>query len=184
VSALDSEIALSVYIDLDRAIDAADASSIRARWEFGRALLSERVGRKLPEGRLDEIVEAVGKSRAEIQYRMLFATRFPDANALLNAVEQWGSWHRVVNEALATPDELRADAARREAAPPTDGVPQPVFDLPEPVKTYTEVLPGSCPYCRHDLTIQAVYDPVGDTFRLLFIPEGKVGHDWFPDDDA
>lgn len=101
----DQDFALSLYVELDRKVDAAESDGLRARWNFGRALLSERHGRKLPPGRLDEIAEAIKKSRSDIQLRMRFAERFPDEEALCNAVTQYGSWHDVVNEALSDSDE-------------------------------------------------------------------------------
>jgi hypothetical protein len=89
-----------VLIELDARVDRAEDDGIRARWEFGRELLRERVGRKLPAGRLDQLAARTGKSRTELQYRVRFAERYPDENALRNAIAQYRSWFRVVNEAL------------------------------------------------------------------------------------
>jgi len=96
----DQDVALSLYVELDQRVDAAESNGLRARWEFGRALLSERRGKKLPDGRLDEIVQAIRKSQAEIRYRMLFAERYPDEESFVNAVDEYGSWHAIVNEAF------------------------------------------------------------------------------------
>jgi len=62
-------------------MDAAEAESIRDRWESGKEMLSERtkskgpkVGRPgLPKARMDELVTATGKGRRELGYRMQFA---------------------------------------------------------------------------------------------------------------
>ncbi len=97
---------LGRYVELDRRVDQAEGEGILARWEFGQEILAERVGKKLPKGRLDEIAAAIGKSRTEVAYRALFAVRFATREALLNAVEQWRSWHEIVNEGLARPKEL------------------------------------------------------------------------------
>jgi site-specific DNA-methyltransferase (adenine-specific) len=94
---------------LDRKVDAAEGDGIYARWEFGRELLLERVGKQLPAGRLDEVAEDVGKSRTEIQYRVRFAERFAEGDEVRNAIAHFGSWYRVVNEALASTAHLSAE---------------------------------------------------------------------------
>jgi phage N-6-adenine-methyltransferase len=87
-------------LELDARVDHAEDDGIRARWEFGRALLRERVGKQLPAGRLDQVSAKTGKSRQEIGYRMTFADRFPTEAEVSNAVGNFGSWHAIVNEAL------------------------------------------------------------------------------------
>lgn len=57
----------------DARVDAAEDEGIRARWEYGHALLRRRVGKQLPTGLLSEEVEKTGKSKTELKYRMLFA---------------------------------------------------------------------------------------------------------------
>jgi hypothetical protein len=89
------------YVELDAEIDNAEDAGIRARWQFGRTLLMERVGKKLPKGRLDAIAAEIGKSRSEIKTPMRFASRFDTESALDNAVVQYGSWHEIVNDALS-----------------------------------------------------------------------------------
>ena len=109
-------------ISLDRKVDAAEGDGIYARWEFGRELLAERVGKQLPAGRLDEVAAAIGKSRQEVGYRIRFADRVKTPEEVANAIGNFGSWYRIVNEALAstahlsaekdewsTPDDLYAD---------------------------------------------------------------------------
>lgn len=110
-------MSLDYLIELDREVDAAEGEGLRARWQFGRALLAERVGKKLPIGLLDEVVGEIGKSRAEVQYRMLFARRFDTEVALLNAIEQYGSWYAIVNEALASTAHLSAEKDEWETPP-------------------------------------------------------------------
>jgi site-specific DNA-methyltransferase (adenine-specific) len=100
------------YVELDRKVDAAEGDGIMARWEFGREVLAERVGKQLPKGRLDAIAEAIGKSRAEVGLRALFASRFPDRQQVANAISNFGSWYSIVNDALASKGQL-ADRDRR-----------------------------------------------------------------------
>lgn len=109
----------AALIGLDARVDRAEDDGIRARWEFGQALLRERVGRKLPAGRLDELATRTGKSRTELQYRVQFAERYPNEDALSNAVGQYGSWHAIVNKAL---HECSTLAAVAEPPPLPDGI--------------------------------------------------------------
>lgn len=87
----------------DARVDAAEDDGIRARWEYGHALLRRRVGKQLPKGLLDEECAKTGKSRQELGYRLRFAERFSSADEVTNAVGNFRSWHAIVNEALAKP---------------------------------------------------------------------------------
>jgi N6-adenosine-specific RNA methylase IME4 len=100
------DFGLERLVHLDAEVDRAEGEGLRARWEFGRDLLSQRVGKKLPVGRLDKLADRTGKSRVELKRRVQFAERFPDESALAHAVSQWGSWHAIVNEALPGRPEL------------------------------------------------------------------------------
>lgn len=90
------------FVDLDKRITVAEEQaadsireSIRDRWEFGRLMLAERKGKKLPTGMLDELVEATGKSRAELQFRMQFAEQYETEDQLSTAIGNYGSWTQV-----------------------------------------------------------------------------------------
>jgi N6-adenosine-specific RNA methylase IME4 len=113
------DLGITRLVHLDAEVDRAEGEGLRARWEFGRDLLGQRVGKKLPAGLLDELAERTGKSRAELKKRVQFAERFPDEAALGNAVIQWGSWHAIVNEAL--PDQRELTPVPDEPAPLPDG---------------------------------------------------------------
>lgn len=102
----------------DAQVDAAEDNGIRARWEYGRALLLRRSGKKLPDGLLDSEAEKTGKSRSELKHRMNFAQHIPDDEALANAVSQWGSWHEIVNGYLASTAHLSSE--KDEWATPDD----------------------------------------------------------------
>jgi hypothetical protein len=83
------------FTGLERQIVAAEEDAVLCRWLFGRAVLEERNangGKQLPNGRLAEVCEAVGRSRSEIQQRMRFAERFPTADEVDTAVHTFGSW--------------------------------------------------------------------------------------------
>lgn len=97
------------YVELDQAVDKAEDAGIMARWEFGLAVLEERGDRKqLPNGRLDAIAAAIGKSRAEVVKRAAFAYLYPTAEQVRNAVTNFGSWHDIVNDGLTITPRLTA----------------------------------------------------------------------------
>lgn len=96
VAAIVGDVTLQRYKDLDAKVDRSESDGVEARWEFGRALLRERIGKKLPKGRLAEVAAAIGKSEQEIGYRLLFASRYPDRGSFTNAVGKYRSWHGIV----------------------------------------------------------------------------------------
>jgi N6-adenosine-specific RNA methylase IME4 len=96
-----TNIGLARLASLEDKIGASEHDGLRARWEFGRELVAARDGKgRLPNGYLARVVEQTGASRAELTYRMQFAERFPAEPELLNAVEQFKSWHAIVKDAL------------------------------------------------------------------------------------
>lgn len=91
---------LAPLLELDEAVDAAEGEGLRARWEFGCALLSRRRGKQLPNGLLDDLIKQTGKSRTELQYRVQFAERFPTEAEVSNALDTYKSWRDIVADAL------------------------------------------------------------------------------------
>lgn len=108
---------LGRYIELDAKVDEAEGDGIMARWEFGREVLAERVGKQLPRGRLDEIAEAIGKSRQEVGFRALFAQRYPTREEVANAISNFRSWYGIVTEGFARP-RLAPGVSQPKALPP------------------------------------------------------------------
>jgi hypothetical protein len=105
VSSRPKASATADYEALEHRIEAAEAEALRARWEFGKALLVERAangGKQLPNGRLDEVAAAVGKSRSEIDHRMRFAERYPTEAEVAKALATSKTWREVI-AALALP---------------------------------------------------------------------------------
>jgi N6-adenosine-specific RNA methylase IME4 len=95
------------YIELDRKVDEAEGNGIMARWEFGLLVLAERGDRKqLPNGRLDEIAAAIGKSRQEVVRRAAFAFLYPTPDQVAHAMSNFGSWYGIVNEGLTVTPRL------------------------------------------------------------------------------
>lgn len=117
-------IGVSELVDLDRRVDAAEGEGIMARWEFGRELLARRVGKKLPDGLLDELVEVTGKSRAELQRRVQFAEKFSTEEALSHVCDNHGSWHDIVAQALPAEPKVYHSSESDEWA-----TPQELYDM-------------------------------------------------------
>lgn len=114
------DLGIARLVHLDQAVDAAEGEGLRARWEFGRDLRDRRVGKQLPKGLLDEVAQATRKSPTELRYRMLFAEKFDTEAKVINAVDDFGSWHAIVNDALSTKRELTP--VPDELAPLPEGV--------------------------------------------------------------
>ena len=96
---------------LEERVTSSESDGLRARWDFGRELLSQRRGKTLPRYLIDRVATAVGVSRQELQARMKFAERYPDPQQLSDAVRQFPSWHAMSHEGLR-----RAKAERKPVA--------------------------------------------------------------------
>lgn len=102
--------ALAPYHELEQRIRGSEREALLARWEFGRVLLTEREangGKKLPNGRLEELANALAIGRTELKNRIQFAEEYPDADA---ALAEFGSWHEICRRGLGD----RRDAKQRE----------------------------------------------------------------------
>ena len=100
--------------DLERKISRSESTGVVARWEFGKLLLGQRVGKKLPAGLLANVAADLGVSRSELQKRVRFAEKYPTETELCNALHSYGSWHRIVCEALL-PDDPKPEGSSRNA---------------------------------------------------------------------
>lgn len=107
------------FIQIDKRIDTAEdranddvRESIRDRWEFGKLMLAERKGKQLPNGILDQLAEATGKSRAELKFRAQFAERYPTEDEVARAIATFKSWTQVKKS-------LRKQSSRAKAKPAT-----------------------------------------------------------------
>lgn len=102
--------ALDHYCELERRITVAEIDAVLARWQFGRALLGERVGKQLSKGRLAEVAAAVGRSESELRQRMWLASRYESEAEVVSALEAFGSWTGIR-------DNLAVEPHRREQHP-------------------------------------------------------------------
>ena len=91
--------ALQKYVNLDKRVDAGEGESIRARWDFGREMLTDGTAVK-------DLVEITGKSQGELYNRRQFAKQYPDEQAFSNTLETYGSWHELCRSGLGTRREM------------------------------------------------------------------------------
>ena len=87
------------FVIIDKRISGAEddaeartRDSLYDRWEFGKMMLTKRKGKQLPNGLLDELVEATGKSRTELQFRMRFAEGYPTEAEVCTAIHTYKTW--------------------------------------------------------------------------------------------
>jgi hypothetical protein len=90
-----TEFDLGPGLRLEEQITASEGEGIHARWEFGRWLLSQRVGKQLPKGLLHQLVEVTGTNATELKYRMVFAERYTIEDAVVTAVTTCKSWTEI-----------------------------------------------------------------------------------------
>jgi len=111
-----SEFDFAPGLRIERRIGKAEAEAVTDRWEFGQWMLSHvpEGRKKLPDGFLDGLAKATGKSRSELQYRRQFAERFPSREALANVLDNHPSWHDIINDALASDDRRETSESREQ----------------------------------------------------------------------
>lgn len=112
-----ANLSLARLVKIEQRIAGAEDTGLRARWEFGRELLSARDGKgRLPNGYLALVSEETLASRTELKRRMQFAERFATDEQLAHAVSQFGSWHSIVRDAL--PAKPQSETTAREGDSP------------------------------------------------------------------
>ncbi len=94
-------IALESYVKLDAKIDGDESDAIETGWEYGQLLLHDRVGKKLPTGRLAQIARETKKELTdgfvrEMQRRMKLVSLYPTRTKLRHACRNAPSWYDLV----------------------------------------------------------------------------------------
>ena len=111
---------IETLVLIDKRIDENESDALRARWDFGRVMLAARDGAgRLPNGYLTELVRVTGKSRAELKYRAIFATRYIDENEMVTAVTNCASWTELRSSLKLAQDA--DDNVPVEPPPPIEG---------------------------------------------------------------
>lgn len=89
------------YHQLEERINNSDFDGLMARWECGGNLLEERgTARRLPNGRLEQLSRALGKSSAELSNRMQFAAEYETEEKVRAAFTIHGSWYAICARGL------------------------------------------------------------------------------------
>ena len=97
----------TAYVALENKILGAEADGVVVRWQFGKALLAERIGKQLPKGRLAEIAAAVNlKNTRELHHRMRLAELYPTETQVRTAVHTYKSW-TAIRQTLARNHQTR-----------------------------------------------------------------------------
>ena len=107
------------YRRLEGRIKEHDLDALLARWECGRLLIEERGDKeRLPNGRLEELANALASSRAELKNRIQFAEQYPTEAKVRAAFKEFGSWHAICaggmgsrSSTTGVPDLLRVELA-------------------------------------------------------------------------
>ena len=143
-------------------IDESDATArkgfengVIARWHSGRLMLATRVGKRLPNGKLDEFVSETGKSRRELGFRMALADTYETEQELCNALQSFDSWR-----------ELSKSLSKSEPEP--EPKPDNVVDFPTPATDddYEPLPPITDPVLIASNTERKIQDLLGELGKL------------------
>lgn len=117
----------SEYLKIERRIAADERGGIMHRWQYGRALLKAKAGRKqLPDGLIRDLVAAATAagfkiSEREIQRRIRFATVYATDQQVRQILADLGSWSAIAEAGFppVVVDELD-DAEQLELGAPDE----------------------------------------------------------------
>ncbi|HXM38300.1 MAG TPA: hypothetical protein VN908_06540 [Gemmatimonadales bacterium] len=98
------------YKKLEDRIKGHDINGVLVRWEVGRQLLKERgTAKRLPNGRLKQLSNALGSSEAELSNRMQFAAEYDSEEKVRAAYTIHGSWYAICARGLGDRRQFSAD---------------------------------------------------------------------------
>lgn len=101
MAATNNSLALAELSPIQERIRANEKESIKARWEFGRVLLKQRVDKLLQRGLRAAVKEQYGLEASEITRRMQLADTFKTEKQLVDASTRCGdSWRRMIRQEL------------------------------------------------------------------------------------
>lgn len=107
---------------IEQSVRASDGEAILARWDFGRAVLEQRVGKQLPKGLRDAICECVKLGHQELTNRVRVAEHYDRQEVSRKLDTSPTTWTALVD---GLPKKKRATPLK-----PT----QPPVSTPEPTK--------------------------------------------------
>lgn len=83
-------------------------------------------GKKLPDGFLERLAEATGKSQRELQYRCQFAKHYPSRDAIAQCIAERRSWFSITQDGL--PERRNGMGVHYSSASDEWETPQDLFD--------------------------------------------------------
>lgn len=102
----------------EAAIRQGEGGTLKVRWECGQFLNTLKVdglrcsGASLPRGLMAKLTKEHGFQKSELYARMNFATKYPSAAELSDAIGKYGSWFRIVREGLTDTSRPKAEGNR------------------------------------------------------------------------
>ena len=121
-SATPWNVSLAKLTNLEKTIAASEGEALKARWLFGRELVSRRIDYKgrlgIPRDLMTLAMKQCGLSRSEINSRVQFALKYPTRDLMSNAVRDYPSWHRMRQQGLV---EKKRGTPKKKAAPAESG---------------------------------------------------------------
>ena len=96
------------FCAIESEISGAETTGIDARWRCGKMLFGYEKRERSKNSPLGLVVtrlsDELSISKQELYFRRQFFERYPTAQNCSNALEQFGSWHDIVSDALADPE--------------------------------------------------------------------------------
>jgi hypothetical protein len=97
-------VSLAKLTSLEKTILASEGEALKARWTFGRELVSRRVDYKgrlvIPRDLMTLTTEKCGLSTIEVNRRVQFATRYPTRDLMSHAMRDYPSWYQMTRDGL------------------------------------------------------------------------------------
>ena len=134
---IDVDESLSALAKLDDRVRKGDAASLRARWKFGRLVLTFRQNGRLPRGVLGKWAKSRGRSRSEISARRKFAEMFPTEEAVSDVIRQYPTWFAITHKALKNPRPEPDSIIDQTGAIDPDGSDQEADPEPKKRRSFT-----------------------------------------------
>lgn len=91
----------------------ARRAGIVARWEFGREVIAQRVGKQLPAGRQQQILAEIGIEQSELSRRTSVAQHYQTRDEVTRACITLSTWTAIVASVPKRPRPQGTNAAKK-----------------------------------------------------------------------
>jgi hypothetical protein len=89
--------------NIEKRVRDGDKAGVHARWESGRHILKQRIGKQLPKGLRQQVCKALKLSQAEVNYRIQFAERCSTDSEVFKVLNTFGNWTQIITKFLPKP---------------------------------------------------------------------------------